>query len=146
MRREALWVMTSIIAGCKEVKSDEVRDALKEVLRLYLGLISEHEEAVEGVGVICKVLGQEVQAGRVLSEVIAGCDSVSVLHHCLQDIAEGQVRSGQLDLRLYCYLQGVTVRDLLASSVDHLSKDLNLRMRRLENLTGTGHGVMRLIR
>ena len=106
MRREALWVMNTVIAGCKKVKSDEVHDALKEVLRLYLGLVSEHEEAVEGVGVICKVLGQEVHAGRVLSEVIAGCDSVSVLHHCLQDIAEGQVRSGQLDLPALLLLAG----------------------------------------
>ena len=38
------------------------------------------------------------------------------------------------------------MRELLQRNVEHLSKDLNLRMRKLNILTGSGAGVMRLIR
>ena len=93
MRREALWVLTSVISGCEGAATEEDCDALKEVLRLYLSFTSQYEEAVEGVGVVCKVLADKIEVGRVVSEVLVRCDSVSVLHLCLQDVADGQVRS-----------------------------------------------------
>ena len=131
LRRESIWVLNNMISGCESPPSQEDRDALVEVLRLYLSLASQHVEAVEGVGVVCRVLGPQFDVGFVLSDLLTSCDSAPVLHHCLLDVAAGQ---------------GGTISDLLQSNVDHLSKDLNLRMRRLSSLTGRGSGVMRLIR
>ena len=134
LRRESIWVLNNMISGSERPLSplsQEDRDALEEVLKLYLSLASLHEEAVEGVGVVCKVLGPGFDVGFVLSDLLTSCDSVPVLHHCLLDVAAGQ---------------GGTISDLLQRNVDHLSKDLNLRMRRLSSLTGRGSGVMMLIR
>jgi len=130
MRSEAVWVLNTIISGC-QLLSHEDCDALREVLRLYLSLSSDHVEAVEGVGVVCRALNHNIEVGLVLSQILVNSQSVEPLHRCLQDIALGQ---------------GISVRELLQGNVDHLSKDLNLRMRKLDNLTGSGAGLMRLIR
>ena len=131
LRRETIWVLNNMISGCERPGSQEDREALEEVLRLYLSLCPHHEEAVEGVGIVCRVLGPHFDVGFVLGDLLTSGHSALVLHHSLLDVAAGQ---------------GGTISDLLQRNVDHLSKDLNLRMRRLSSLTGSGSGVLMLIR
>jgi len=86
------------------------------------------ELAVEGVGVACQILGDKIDTGFVLSKLFTNVRSdhlraINILYHALRDIANG------LD---------ASIQDVIKENVDHLSKDLNLNLRKVNSLSNPG--------
>ena len=136
MANEAIFVMNNVIEGYGKLKSSTDCDALKQVLKCYLDIIErkDTEEAIEGIGIVCKVLGEKADIGLVLSHLVTNIKNdnlniVTILHHALVDIATGL---------------GVTVQDVIKEQVEHLTKDLNLNLRKMNSLNN--HGVRMMIR
>ena len=127
---ETIFVLNSIIAARDKVNTQSDEAALRKVLNVYLDIIKTHDNvlAVEGVGVVCKVLGDKLHLAPVLSQILTNVRSdnlimINTLHHALRDIASGV---------------GKTVEEVITDYVDHLSKDLNLILRRVNNFQSLG--------
>ena len=119
-----------MISGLESSASPSDSDALNSVLKTYLNIIEREdcELAVEGVGVTCQILGDKIDTGFVLSKLFTNVRSdnlraINILYHALRDIANG------LD---------ASIQDVIQENVDHLSKDLNLNLRKVNSLSNPG--------
>ena len=127
---ECIFILNNVISGLESSASPSDSDALNSVLKTYLSIIEREncELAVEGVGVACQILGDKIDTGFVLSKLFTNVRSdnlraINILYHALRDIANG------LD---------ASIQDVIHENVDHLSKDLNLNLRKVNSLSNPG--------
>eukprot|EP00092_Neocalanus_flemingeri_P022609 GFUD01024522.1.p1 GENE.GFUD01024522.1~~GFUD01024522.1.p1 ORF type:complete len:985 (+),score=312.04 GFUD01024522.1:63-3017(+) len=157
LKREAVWLLNKVMEGSRSNMIETVTESLTNVMQKYLTIndlgneravckVSNHPVvisddwtvgllAVEGLGIVCNILGENIASDipvvllHLLSTTNIGSRlAAHVLYFALGDLAAGT---------------GKEIYHLLAENVDHLSRDLNLMLRKWEH---SSPGLPTLIR
>lgn len=104
------------------------------MLECYLSLVKkrDHEELIEGVGILCHKLGDNVDIGLVIGILVSSVrtedpDIRASLHHSLAAIAD---------------TRRLIVRTMMEDNLDLLYTDLNIKLRRRDCLSHFGVRMM----
>jgi len=157
MKREAIWLLNKVTEGSRTNKQKTVTESLKNVMLKYLTVNDDLTArsvckvstspvvinddwtvgllAIEGIGIVCNILGDTMctDVPIVLLHLLSTTNlgnrlAAHVLYFALGDLAAGT------DKQIY---------NMLADNVDHLSRDLNLMLRKWTN---SSPGLPTLIR
>ena len=134
MDREVIYVFNRMVEGHSQPSSISDYQNFNKVLDLYLELLGQDnnaamEETIEGVGIISRALGDKVDTAAVVSSLLLHSrqDLMDSLFSTLDNIAKGQ--DSDID-------------QILDESVEHVSKELNLNIMKLKNLSKSGIKLM----
>jgi len=156
LKMESVWLLNKVMEGSRNSPLETVTESLKNVMQKYLTLNDSTGNALckvssspvvisddwtvgllaaEGLGTACNILGAKIESDipivilHLLSTTNIGNRlAAHVLYFALGDLAAGT---------------GKQIYQLLADNVDHLSRDLNLMLRKWEH---SSPGLPTLIR